>query len=138
MGEDLAPRSCGAGGWKATYSVLLDRFIGVLTLTPWCGGAVLVAEFDRESDRTDQLVVWLGGLAAGAHFGRSAMRLLEAMAVDNDVAEMARCPSNFVLTKYGHKSDFIDPDFQIMMLIACAHGGADNRILASPASGPSG
>jgi glycosyltransferase 2 family protein len=60
----------GAGVWKATYSVLLDRFIGVLALATlvaaslyWSFGLI-----ENPIGRAALLIIGLGSIAAGAAF----------------------------------------------------------------------
>jgi uncharacterized protein (TIRG00374 family) len=82
----------GAGWWKATCSVLLDRFIGVLALTTLVA-ASLYWSFGLIKNPVGQstlAVIGLGGFLAGAVFltlGR--WRLLERWTLTKRLAEMA-------------------------------------------------
>ena len=82
----------GAGWWKATCSVLLDRFIGVLALTTlvavslyWSFGLI-----QNPVGRSTLAVIGLGGLLAGAAFlALGRWRWLARWTLTKRLAEMA-------------------------------------------------
>jgi uncharacterized membrane protein YbhN (UPF0104 family) len=92
----------GAGGWKATYSVLLDRFIGVLALTAlvaiglyWSLGLI-----KNSVGQITLVVIGLGGLAGGAAFlmlGR--WRALDRWRMTRRLAEMAALARGMLLSR---------------------------------------
>jgi uncharacterized membrane protein YbhN (UPF0104 family) len=82
----------GAGWWKATYSVLLDRFIGVLTLTAMVAAGLYwsLELIENPAGQITLVVIGLGGLAAGAAFlALGQWRLLERWRLTRRLAEMA-------------------------------------------------
>ena len=92
----------GAGWWKATYSVLLDRFIGVLILATlvatglyWSFGLI-----ENRVGRIVLLVIGLGSLAAGAAFlALGRWRLLEQWGLTRRLAEMAVIARQMLLSR---------------------------------------
>ncbi len=82
----------GAGWWKATCSVLLDRFIGVLALTALVAAGLYwsLGLIKNPVGQMMLVIVGLGGLSAGAAFlilGR--WRSLERWRLTRRLAEMA-------------------------------------------------
>ena len=82
----------GAGWWKATYSVLLDRFIGVLALAVFVSVGLYwsFALIENAVGRVVLLIVGLGSIAAGAAFmALGRWRVLEQWKLTRRLAEMA-------------------------------------------------
>ena len=82
----------GAGWWKATYSVLLDRFVGLLTLATLVTAGLYwsFALIENPVGRLVLLVIGLGSLAGGVAFLALGMwRLLEQWSLTRRLAEMA-------------------------------------------------
>jgi len=82
----------GAGWWKATCSVLLDRFIGVLALAVFVAASLYwsFALIENQAGRIVLLVTGLGSIAGGAAFlALGRWRWLEQWSATRRLAEMA-------------------------------------------------
>jgi uncharacterized membrane protein YbhN (UPF0104 family) len=82
----------GAGWMKATYSVLLDRFIGVLALTAMVAAGLYwsLGLIESPVGQLMLVVIGLGGLAAGAAFLLLGhWRVLDRWRLTRRLAEMA-------------------------------------------------
>src|SRR5450631_932889 len=82
----------GAGWLKATYSVLLDRFIGVLTLTALVAAGLYwsLGLIKNPAGQITLVVIGIGGLSTGATFlTLGHWRVLDRWRLTQRLAEMA-------------------------------------------------
>jgi len=91
----------GAGWWKATYSVLLDRFIGVLALTTLVAAGLYwsLELIKNPAGQITLLIIGLGGLAGGAAFlALGRWPLLERWRLTQRLAEIAALARHMLLS----------------------------------------
>jgi uncharacterized membrane protein YbhN (UPF0104 family) len=92
----------GAGWLKATYSVLLDRFIGVLALTALVAAGLYwsLGLIKNPAGQITLVVIGIGGLSAGATFlTLGHWRVLDRWRLTQRLAEMAALARQILISR---------------------------------------